>query len=63
MTGMPEAGLARELGMSYGAVCIVANLAAGMTEDEITLDEIQQVLATAASDLRRLLESFFELNA
>lgn len=29
MTGMPEAALARELGMSYAAICPVANHAAG----------------------------------
>jgi len=29
MTGMPEAALARELGISYAAICPVANRAAG----------------------------------
>jgi 5'-methylthioadenosine phosphorylase len=29
MTGMPEAALARELGISYAAICPVANYAAG----------------------------------
>ena len=32
MTGMPEAVLARELGMSYAAICPVANHAAGRGE-------------------------------
>ncbi|MGE5668704.1 MAG: S-methyl-5'-thioinosine phosphorylase, partial [Betaproteobacteria bacterium] len=29
MTGMPEAGLARELGLDYASVCVVVNHAAG----------------------------------
>jgi purine nucleoside phosphorylase len=29
MTGMPEAGLARELGVDYASVCVVVNHAAG----------------------------------
>ncbi len=32
MTGMPEAALARELGISYAAICPVANYAAGRGE-------------------------------
>ena len=43
MTGMPEAGLARELGLDYACLAIVANWAAGAgpTPDEvITLDDV-----------------------
>ena len=29
MTGMPEAALARELGIDYAAICVVVNHAAG----------------------------------
>ena len=32
MTGMPEAALARELGISYAAICPVANYAAGRVD-------------------------------
>jgi len=38
MTGMPEAGLARELGISYAAICPVANHAAGRGESVAGLD-------------------------
>ncbi len=38
MTGMPEAGLARELGISYAAICPVANNAAGRGESVAGLD-------------------------
>lgn len=42
MTGMPEAGLARELGLSYASLCVVANWAAGCDSQnvEITLAEV-----------------------
>ena len=42
MTGMPEAGLARELGLDYASLCVVANWAAGCDPDnaEITLQEV-----------------------
>ena len=42
MTGMPEAGLARELGLSYASLCVVANWAAGCdpANEEITLQEV-----------------------
>jgi 5'-deoxy-5'-methylthioadenosine phosphorylase len=37
MTGMPEAALARELGLEYAAIAVVANWAAGKSENEITM--------------------------
>ena len=41
MTGMPEAGLARELGLDYACLAVVANWAAGCgDDDEITLAEV-----------------------
>jgi 5'-methylthioinosine phosphorylase len=40
MTGMPEAALAREAGLEYAAICPVANLAAGLSPDELTADEV-----------------------
>jgi 5'-methylthioinosine phosphorylase len=42
MTGMPEAGLARELGLDYASLCVVANWAAGCDPEnaEITLQEV-----------------------
>src|SRR5690606_24749804 len=41
MTGMPEAGLAREAGLEYACLAVVANWAAGCGDDrEITLAEV-----------------------
>ena len=60
MTGMPEAGLARELGLDYACLAIVANWAAGAGPDPdevITLDEVLANVATATAGVSRLLEA------
>jgi 5'-methylthioinosine phosphorylase len=56
MTGMPEAGLARELGLEYGCLALVVNRAAGLTDAPISLDDIRQVMASGIADVRRLLQ-------
>jgi 5'-methylthioinosine phosphorylase len=57
MTGMPEAALARELGLPYAAVCVVVNHAAGRGDStkEISLDRIAKVLETAMDRVHMLL--------
>ena len=62
MTGMPEAGLARELGLDYACLAIVANWAAGAgpdVEEVITLQDVLDNVAAAMAGvpglLRRLL--------
>jgi 5'-methylthioadenosine phosphorylase len=58
MTGMPEAGLARELDLCYAAVTVVANWAAGRATSAqgIALNEINATLKTAMAKVRRILE-------
>jgi 5'-methylthioinosine phosphorylase len=58
MTGMPEAGLAREFGLEYACLAIVANWAAGAGPDPdeaITLDEVLANVAAASAGVSRLL--------
>ena len=55
MTAMPEAALARELGIAYGSVCIVANWGAGLSEQAITLEDIHAILAQAADKVQGLV--------
>ena len=58
MTGMPEAGLARELGLDYACLGIVANWAAGAGPDPdeaITLDDVLANVAAATADVSRIL--------
>ncbi|AKS41727.1 S-methyl-5'-thioinosine phosphorylase [Wenzhouxiangella marina] len=55
MTSMPEAALAREAGIAYASLCVVANPAAGVSDEPISLEEIDAVLARAMGGVRRLL--------
>ena len=57
MTSMPEAALARELGIPYASICLVVNPAAGRADGEITLDDIRAVLGTGMDKVRNVLES------
>lgn len=58
MTGMPEAALARELGLPYVAICVVVNHAAGRADSarEISMEGISQVLESAMDKVRALLD-------
>ena len=57
MTGMPEAGLARELGLDYACLAIVANWAAGCGDAaEITMAEVLANVDAASAGLRPLLQ-------
>ena len=55
MTGMPEAALARELGLAYASVCLSVNWAAGLSDDVITMPAIRAVLAQGMDQIHRLL--------
>jgi 5'-methylthioinosine phosphorylase len=60
MTGMPEAGLAREMGLDYACLAIVANWAAGAGPDPdevITLQDVLDNVAAASSGLPALLQA------
>lgn len=56
MTGMPEAALARELDLCYGALGVVANAAAGRGEGPISMGEIEANLTRGMEQVRLLLE-------
>ena len=55
MTGMPEAALARELGLHYAVCAVVANWAAGKVPGEITMTEIERNLAGGMEQVKKLL--------
>jgi purine nucleoside phosphorylase len=57
MTGMPEAALARELGLCYAHLALVVNPAAGKATKEISLDEINANLKSGMKKVRTLLEA------
>ena len=54
MTGMPEAGIARELGLEYACLAIVANWAAGAGPDPDEVITLQDVLDNVAAASRGL---------
>lgn len=58
MTGMPETGLARELGLDYATIAVVANYAAGRGDSarRISLDKIGAVLENAMSKVRNIIK-------
>jgi 5'-methylthioadenosine phosphorylase len=62
MTGMPEAVLARELGLEYAAVAVVANYAAGRasSRDEVSLEQISVVLDPAMKRVHALIEALLK---
>jgi 5'-methylthioinosine phosphorylase len=58
MTGMPEAALAREAGIEYATIAVVANFAAGRAASlhGVRLEDIEQVLQHALARVRRIIE-------
>lgn len=55
MTGMPEATLARELGLCYASLAFVVNWAAGKSGSIITTKEIEENLALCAERVMAVL--------
>lgn len=64
MTGMPEAALARELGISYAAICPVANQAAGRGEsmDGIQYEDVVENLNKTMVRVRNIIAALVKYN-
>jgi 5'-methylthioadenosine phosphorylase len=65
MTGMPEAALARELGIAYAAIDVVVNPAAGRGDSAhaISIDRIAGVLEAAMEKVRILIDHVVQQTA
>lgn len=61
MTGMPEAGLARELNIAYATCALIVNWAAGLGDGVITMSEIENTLDTGMGQVKRILEQLIRL--
>jgi 5'-methylthioadenosine phosphorylase len=63
MTGMPEAALARELAISYAAISVVANYAAGRgdSREAISFESIEAVLVESMGQVRLIIEKLVGL--
>lgn len=55
MTGMPEAALARELGLRYACIALVVNPAAGIGAETISIPEMKLALTAGMEQIKRLL--------
>jgi 5'-deoxy-5'-methylthioadenosine phosphorylase len=65
MTGMPETALARELGLSYAALAVVVNPAAGRGSSarSVSLEEIPRVIEVTMAGVRLIVEKVVERHA
>ena len=57
MTCMPEAALAREQGLCYASISVVANLAAGRGTEDLNMDMIEQNLNEGLERVHQLIET------
>ena len=55
MTGMPEAVIARELGLCYAVIALSVNYAAGRAAGPIDMQTIEVILKEGMGDVRSVL--------
>jgi len=55
MTALPEAGLARELGLDYAGLAVVSNWGAGVSDDLLSEEDIAQTLREPMTRVRRMI--------
>lgn len=60
MTLVPEIVLSRELNIHFASVNIVTNLAAGISEERLTSDEVIQTMKQKTQDIKKVILSFIE---
>lgn len=61
MTGCPEVSLAVEAELKYAAIAVVANPAAGLSDEPITTDEIGRVINEASTRVVSIIEGALPL--
>jgi 5'-methylthioadenosine phosphorylase len=61
MTMMPEAVLARELGICYGGISVITNFAAGVHQGRLTVSEVTGTMRSTEEKLGRLLHELFAI--
>jgi 5'-methylthioinosine phosphorylase len=63
MTSLPEAGLARELGLDYAGIAVISNFGAGVSDELISEDDIAETLREPMTRVRALVRALIELLA
>ena len=62
MTGFPEVALAVEAGLPYASIGLVSNVAAGMADEPLSVEDIVGLIESAADPLYRLIGRTVELS-
>ncbi len=57
MTAMPEAVLARELELPYVSICTVANMAAGISDELMAMEDILKFMEEGISNIQELIRN------
>lgn len=57
MTSLPEAGLARELGLDYAGIAVVSNWGAGVSDELISEDDIAETLREPMGRVRAIINA------
>ena len=60
MTGLPEVTLAREREICYNSICIVSNYASGISDQELTIDEVFEMVAEKEAELLEMIYNFIK---
>lgn len=63
MTGVPEVTLAVEAGLRYAAISLVVNPAAGVSDEPITMADIEATLATSTASVLAILDELVHTRA
>ncbi len=56
MTNVPEVVLAREAGLCYGAIAVVANLASGLSPIPLSHEEVKAIVKKTGANLQSVLK-------
>jgi purine nucleoside phosphorylase len=56
MTGCPEVTLAKEAGLRYASIALIVNPAAGVSDQPITMEEINASLASASQKVITIID-------
>ncbi|MEJ8566618.1 S-methyl-5'-thioinosine phosphorylase [Elongatibacter sediminis] len=57
MTSLPEASLARELGLDYAGIAVISNFGAGITGERLSEEDIAETLREPMERVRRLIRA------
>ncbi len=60
MTLVPEIVLARELSMHFASLNVITNMAAGISENRLTSDEVIQMMKEKNEEIKRVVLKFIE---